>query len=62
LKDVFFSKGTRASLVFPEKLQHVTGDDELHPGRKALELSFELPRGSYATILVKRITDAAESP
>ena len=35
--------------------------DELHPGRRALRLRFELPKGSYATILVKRITDAAES-
>jgi tRNA pseudouridine13 synthase len=36
-------------------------DDDLHPGRLALRLAFELPKGSYATILVKRITDAAEA-
>jgi tRNA pseudouridine13 synthase len=29
--------------------------DELYPGRKKVSLSFFLPRGSYATILVKRI-------
>ncbi len=62
LKDVFFSKGSRASVVFPQNLRHATRDDELHPGRLALELSFELARGSYATILVKRITDVAEAP
>jgi tRNA pseudouridine13 synthase len=62
LKDVFFSKGSRASVVFPQNLRHATRDDELHPRRLALELSFELARGSYATILVKRITDVAEAP
>ncbi len=61
LKDVFFSKGSRASVVFPQNLRHATRDDELHPGRLALELSFELAKGSYATILVKRITDVAEA-
>jgi tRNA pseudouridine13 synthase len=61
LKDVFFSKGSRACLAFPEKLRHSTCDDELHPGRRAMELSFDLARGSYATIVVKRITDVAES-
>jgi tRNA pseudouridine13 synthase len=62
LKDVFFSKGSRASLVFPENLQYAKRNDELYPGRRAAQLSFELPRGAYATILVKRITDVAESP
>ena len=60
LKDVFFSKGTRAGLVFPENLQATPLDDELHPGRHALRLTFDLPKGSYATILVKRIMTPAE--
>jgi tRNA pseudouridine13 synthase len=59
LKDVFFSKGTRAALVFPENLESAVLDDELHPGRRALRLSFELGKGSYATILIKRITEGA---
>jgi tRNA pseudouridine13 synthase len=59
LKDVFFSKGERAAVVFPEKLESRVFDDELHPGRRALGLSFELGKGSYATILVKRITEGA---
>jgi tRNA pseudouridine13 synthase len=59
LKDVFFSKGLRAALVFPEKLEHAILDDEFHRGRFAMSLSFELSRGSYATILVKQITDVA---
>jgi tRNA pseudouridine13 synthase len=61
LKDVFFSKGSRSCLFFPEHLRVEPRADELHPGRLALRLAFELPKGSYATILVKRITDAAES-
>jgi tRNA pseudouridine13 synthase len=62
LKDVFFSKGSRACLVFPERLEHSSLKDELHGGRWGLRLSFELPKGSYATILVKRITEVADSP
>ena len=60
LKDVFFSKGSRACLAFPEKLELGAIDDELHPGRRGMRLSFELSKGSYATIMVKRITEAAE--
>jgi tRNA pseudouridine13 synthase len=60
LKDVFFSKGSRACLAFPEKLELSACDDELHPGRRGMRLSFELSKGSYATIMVKRITDAAD--
>jgi tRNA pseudouridine13 synthase len=56
LKDVFFSKGSRAALFFPEKVTSSPGDDELHPGRCALSISFELQKGSYATVLVKRLT------
>jgi tRNA pseudouridine13 synthase len=51
----FFSKGERAALCLPAGLEHRVGNDELHEGRRKLLLSFELPRGSYATLLVKRI-------
>jgi tRNA pseudouridine13 synthase len=57
LKDVFFSKGTRAALVLPKDLDWAQSPDELHPGRNGLHLTFELPKGSYATILIKRITE-----
>ena len=57
LKDVFLSKGSRAAIVFPRQLEAAPFDDELHRGRHALRLKFELPKGSYATILVKRITE-----
>lgn len=59
LKDVFFSKGTRPALFFAEKLTHQIDADELHPGRKKFRLEFELPKGAYATLVVKRVTDAA---
>ena len=61
LKDVFFSKGTRPALFFPQNLAHEAGPDDLYPGRRLLKLQFELPKGAYATLVVKRITDAASS-
>ncbi|MBX6315941.1 MAG: tRNA pseudouridine(13) synthase TruD, partial [Isosphaeraceae bacterium] len=62
LKDVFFSKGTRAALFFPENLTHALAADDLYPGRRKLTLTFELPKGAYATLVVKRLTDAAGEP
>jgi tRNA pseudouridine13 synthase len=59
LKDVFFSKGTRPALFHAEKLSHTLENDDLEPGRKKLRLEFELPKGAYATLVVKRVTDAA---
>ncbi|MHC5542651.1 tRNA pseudouridine(13) synthase TruD, partial [Singulisphaera rosea] len=59
LKDVFFSKGLRPALFFPENLAGDGGDDELEKGRKKLTLTFELPKGAYATLVVKRVTDVA---
>jgi tRNA pseudouridine13 synthase len=59
LKDVFFSKGTRPALFFAEGLASEPAADDLHPGRKKLRLDFELPKGAYATLVVKRVTDAA---
>lgn len=53
-RDSFFSRGTRAAVVFPERLDFHTDRDEHHRGSSKLVLRFDLPRGSYATILVKR--------
>jgi tRNA pseudouridine13 synthase len=52
----FFSKGDRAACVRPANLAHETGADELNRGKRTLALKFDLPRGSYATMLVKRVT------
>ncbi len=59
LKDVFFSKGERPALFHARGLTEEAGDDDLYPGRKKLSLGFELPKGAYATLVVKRVTDAA---
>jgi tRNA pseudouridine13 synthase len=56
LKDLFFSKGDRAALCLPTHLEGAAAADESHPGQQKLTLSFELPRGAYATLIVKRLT------
>jgi len=46
----------RRALVFPEDLNASDfEDDELYPGKRKATVRFFLPRGSYATILIKRI-------
>ncbi|HWE37127.1 MAG TPA: tRNA pseudouridine(13) synthase TruD [Isosphaeraceae bacterium] len=59
LKDVFFSKGTRPALFFAEGLAHTVAPDDQYPRRRKLSIAFELPKGAYATLVVKRLTDAA---
>jgi tRNA pseudouridine13 synthase len=55
LRKTFFGKGRRDAIVAPADLKAREGGDELNRGRKKLTLSFELPKGSYATLLVKRL-------
>ncbi len=59
LKDVFFSKGSRPALFFPDHVSSNEAEDEFHPGQRKVELQFELPKGAYATLIVKRVTEAA---
>lgn len=59
-RDSFFSKGWRAAAVVPQEWRTENGDDELEPGLKKLTLSFVLPRGAYATIVIKRLTRSME--
>jgi tRNA pseudouridine13 synthase len=59
LRDVFFSKGARLVLFFADGLASEVGADELAAGRQKLRLTFELPKGAYATLVVKRLTVAA---
>jgi tRNA pseudouridine13 synthase len=56
IREMFFSRGERAALCMPERLTHEARPDERHPGRHQLVLAFELPRGAYATLIVKRIS------
>jgi tRNA pseudouridine13 synthase len=65
-RDSFFSKGQRAVAIPVGNLTGEATADDLYPGRKKLLLKFDMPRGSYATILVKRISEigfrSAEHP
>jgi len=55
LRKTFFGKGRRAALMAPAGLRVSSGPDELNRGKKKAVLSFELPKGSYATVLLKRL-------
>ncbi|MBM3980007.1 MAG: tRNA pseudouridine(13) synthase TruD [Planctomycetes bacterium] len=56
MQQPFFSKGDRPACVRPEGLSSTSAPDELNKGRAKLTLRFDLPKGSYATMLVKRVT------
>lgn len=58
-RDSFFSKGERAAVVVPQDWSCVVGADDRYPGRQRVTLQFRLPRGAYATIVVKRLTECA---
>jgi tRNA pseudouridine13 synthase len=46
----------RRMIVVPDGFQvSGLGPDDLYPGRRRLTLDFSLPRGSYATLIVKRL-------
>jgi tRNA pseudouridine13 synthase len=55
LRRAFFKSFGRLAIVRPGGLRFDFLNDELYPGRKKLRLEFQLPRGSYATMFVKRI-------
>ncbi len=61
IREPFFSRGEREAFVVPAGLKSQAMPDERHPGRQKLLMQFELPRGVYATMLVKRITAACSS-
>ncbi|MGE3317371.1 MAG: tRNA pseudouridine(13) synthase TruD [Planctomycetaceae bacterium] len=54
-RDSFFSRGSRSAIYQPMNHAAEAAPDELHRERQKLILKFDLPRGSYATILVKRL-------
>jgi tRNA pseudouridine13 synthase len=56
VRELFFSRGERPALCRPSGVEAARAGDELNAGREKLTLGFELPRGSYATLVVKRIT------
>jgi tRNA pseudouridine13 synthase len=58
IREMFFSRGERAALCMPRELTHTFAADENHRGRDKLTLGFELPRGCYATLIVKAIVNS----
>ena len=59
-RDSFFSKSSRKTIIAIPELEFESSDDDLYPKQKKVRLTFDLPRGSYATILVKRLTTYSE--
>jgi tRNA pseudouridine13 synthase len=55
IREMFFSKGERAGLCLPANFTCEIQADDLHRGQHKAILVFELPRGAYATLIVKRI-------
>ncbi len=58
----YFSKGDRQACLVPERLEWKREIDERNAKRLKLELGFELPRGAYATMIVKSITAVSQPP
>jgi tRNA pseudouridine13 synthase len=61
IREMFFSRGDRAGLCVPQGLTAEFADDDLHPRRLKAILAFELPRGCYATLVVKGVTTPARA-
>ena len=57
IRGVFFKAYPRQAVVSPERLKASAPEpDDLYPGRKKIVISFFLPPGSYATMLIKRLS------
>ena len=51
-----FKGSFRAMTVKPTGLKNIgLKDDDLFPGKKKLKLEFSLPKGSYATLLLREL-------
>ncbi len=55
-RDTFFSRGLRNTWLTVADLQYEFHDDEQSVDRKKLHLQFTLPRGAYATMIVKYVS------
>lgn len=51
----FFKSVGRKFVLKPQTASARTAEDELYPGRTKLQLRFTLPRGGYATMIIKRL-------
>lgn len=55
-RDRWFSRAQRNCVIVPENLKTSAAPDDHYSGRQKMELTFTLPRGCYATMLVKLLT------
>lgn len=55
LRQAYFKSIDRRAIIVPEGISAAASHDELNKGKQKLVLKFKLPRGSYATIFLKRI-------
>ncbi len=56
LRKAYFRSFQRKALVIPEGLRVLEEDeDELNRGKRKIKIEFSLPRGSYGTIVTKRL-------
>ena len=58
MEDVFLSKGDRAVAIRPTVGNCTVQPDDINDGRRMARMVFELPRGSYATLIIKRLQAA----
>lgn len=57
VRQAFFKSTPREAIVFPGNFRIQPAEpDDLYPGRQKIRLFFKLPRGSYGTMLIKRLT------
>jgi tRNA pseudouridine13 synthase len=55
IRQSYFKSIERPARVTPDRLSFTFDNDETSTGKKKIALSFILPRGSYATMLIKRL-------
>lgn len=57
IRQAFFKSTLREAIVIPYDLKIEPPEaDDLYPGKQKIRFSFTLPRGSYGTMLIKRLT------
>lgn len=62
LRRAYLSRGERALLLFPREVVWLgEDDDDRFPGKRRVKLAFLLPRGSYATLVLKALAVKAPS-
>jgi tRNA pseudouridine13 synthase len=54
-RDTFFSRGDRRAMLHVPDLECGWGSDSYHPGYQCMRLTFTLPRGSYATMVIRSL-------